>query len=327
VTTTRPTAIDRVLRPALLAATIAACAAVWTVTLARVAPLALAIVLLAPAGRRDPGARTALWLLGVPWMVVAAVFAFPRIGEITLYSAGDDWLSYQVSAYRIYLQGYWLEAGEKLFYYQPLYRWIAGALHIVFGDSSAGEMFWDGGCLLIGAMLSFVICRPWLGGLAALIAAVLTLTLFTITPIWYFIGRGLAEISAGAFAWLAILLLLRSHHAGVPAVLAAGALAVLAFYTRLNHMLFAGSLVAFLLPLNTTSDALRRPVQLWRSIRVSYLAAYVSVLALGLLLLALRAWSYTGRAEPIGWYEPWAELHRARAWHHPLGHGLAERVS
>ena len=41
--------------------------------------------------------------------------------------------------------------GSRTFWFQPLYRWIAGLLHLVFGDSSVGERFWDGACLLAGA--------------------------------------------------------------------------------------------------------------------------------------------------------------------------------
>ncbi len=51
---------------------------------------------------------------------------------------------FQRWAYRIYLQGYWLHGGELTFWFQPFYRWIAGALHLVFGDSSMGEFWWDG---------------------------------------------------------------------------------------------------------------------------------------------------------------------------------------
>ena len=53
------------------------------------------------------------------------------------------------------MQGYWLEGGSTVFYFQPFYRWIVGLLHVVFGDSSVGEWYWDGACLLAGALLSF----------------------------------------------------------------------------------------------------------------------------------------------------------------------------
>ena len=160
-------------------------------------------------------------------------------------------------------------------------------------------MYWDGGCLLVGAMLAFVLCRPWLGGFGALVTAAVSLSLFTITPIWYLIGRGLAEISAGAFAWIAALLLIGSHSAGFPAVVAAGAFAVLAFFTRLNHMLFAGSLLVFLLPSTARAEMLRHPRELWRSVPRTRAAAYVGVLVVGVFLLAARAWVYTGELNPL----------------------------
>ena len=48
---------------------------------------------------------------------------------------------YQRFAYRIVMQGYWLEGGSTVFYFQAFYRWIVGLLHVVFGDSSVGEWY------------------------------------------------------------------------------------------------------------------------------------------------------------------------------------------
>ena len=50
----------------------------------------------------------------------------------------------------------WLEGGSKMFDYQALYRWISGALHLVFGDSSVGETYVDASCLLAGSLLAFL---------------------------------------------------------------------------------------------------------------------------------------------------------------------------
>ena len=62
------------------------------------------------------------------------------------YSSGDDWWMFQRYAYRIFMEGYWLEGGQLTFWFQPFYRWITGGLHMVFGDSSVGELFWDAAC-------------------------------------------------------------------------------------------------------------------------------------------------------------------------------------
>lgn len=265
----------------------------WVPSLSRIAPLAFTPLLLLPAAGRAGGIRAVTWLVGLPWLALAGALAVQHVGEFARYTRGDDWLVYQIAAHRIYLYGYWLEAGESLFYYQPLYRWIAGALHMVFGDSSAGELYWDAASLLIGALLAFHLTRAHLGARAALAAAMFTLVTFTVTPIWYFIGRGLAEISAAAFGWAAALTLARSGGRFGRALLA-GVLGVLAYYTRLNQMLFAGSLVVFLLPPSAPSAALRRPIVVLRSFPWRSVAAYASMLALGLLLLGLRAWIYAG---------------------------------
>jgi hypothetical protein len=265
---------------------------------ARVAPLVIGLVTLSRAATHDALWRTALWLIGIPWLTFVVTMTLPRVGELTRYSAGDDWLTYQISAYRIYLQGYWLEAGEKLFYYQPLYRWIAGALHVVFGDSSAGETLWDGACLLVGALMAFLLCRKWVGGRGALVAAGLTLAVFTLTPIWYLIGRGLAEISAGGFAWTAVIIL-QSRARRTGWVVLASVFAVLAFYARLNHILFALALVVFLLPPDLPASALRHMRRVGALIPLRQSVMFLAGLAVGVALLSLRAWLYTGEISPF----------------------------
>jgi len=62
---------------------------------------------------------------------------------------------YQRFAYRIVLQGYWLEGGSIVFYFQPFYRWIVGVPARCVRRFERGRMYWDGACLLAGALLSF----------------------------------------------------------------------------------------------------------------------------------------------------------------------------
>src|SRR5207249_1627329 len=105
--------------------------------------------------------------------------------------------------YRIVMGGYWLEGGNRVFDYQPLYRWISALLHLSFGDSSVGEVYFDAACLLIGALLAFQLAKMAVGFRAGLVAAAATLATFTLGTIWYFVGRGLSEIAAAGFAFLA----------------------------------------------------------------------------------------------------------------------------
>src|SRR5262249_36087756 len=206
-----------------------------------------------PVAARKRTLRTAFVMIGVPWLAFFSVKALPLVGHVTAYS-WDDWLAYQLAAARIYMHGYWLEAGTKTFDYQALYRWINGALHLVFGDSSVGETFLDASCLLAGALLAYAVVRPLAGFRAALLACAGTLATFMLGTPWYFVGRGLSEIAAAGLAFAPAFLLLRSRLGRVTTAAGAGLLAVLTFYARVNHLLFAISLLALLLPLHVATE-------------------------------------------------------------------------
>jgi len=281
--------------PALLAWTVAASVLLAAVALGgrgeRAAGFLLFGAVAVPVGTSARNWRSALMLVGVPWLVFFVARTLSQIGHISIYSV-DDWLTYQVAGYRIYMNGYWLEAGNRVFDYQPLYRWITGALHLAFGDSSVGEVYWDAACLLAGGFVAFTLVERVAGFRWAVGAAAATLAIFTLGTIWYFVGRGLSEIAAAGFAFLAALTIARADRRPALAVIA-GSLAVLAFYARLNQLLFVAFLAALWLPPHVSAS--------WRAVSkaISHLdlrrlVAYFAVLAAGVALFALRTWWYTG---------------------------------
>ncbi len=259
---------------------------------ARIAALLLCGSALVPLPSRHRHARGAFLLFGVPWLAFFAARAFSQIGRVTAYS-GDDWLAYQVAGYRIFMHGYWLEGGSKAFDYQPLYRWISGGLHLMFGDSSVGETYLDAASLLAGALLAFHLTKAAAGYRAGMLAAAGTLATFTIGTTWYFVGRGLSEIAAAGCAFLAMSFLLRARLGRAPSAIAAGALALLMFYTRLNYLIFAACLPVLLLPLRTCASVpdVRRGL---RVVRTGAASLYGAVFTTGILLFMTRTWWYTG---------------------------------
>ncbi len=275
-------------------AVLAACALTGREAVVRLAPLLLIPV----AGLRWPRRLQNLFgaglLIGVPFLILVLVKAREQVGVITWYSAGDDWWMFQRFAYRIYMQGYWLQGGELTFWFQPFYRWIAGALHLVFGDSSVGELYWDAGAAVVGALFAFHVTRVTAGFRWGVAAAVLTLTTFTIGPAWYLFGRGLSEFSSAGFLYAAALFALRARHGSWPAAVAAGVLATLAFVTRLNNLPMAVAVAVFALPLRVpTSDGLRPGLWLARVSRPAALGVLGGT-ALGLWLFTARTYYYTG---------------------------------
>lgn len=260
--------------------------------LQRLSGLALFAMAFLPVSSRLRNMRGAFLLIGVPWLAFIAAYSLAQVGRFSLYSY-DDWLTYQVAGHRIYFQGYWLEGGNAVFDFQPFYRWMTGALHLVFGDSSVGEWYWDATCILSGALLAFHLTKKFAGFRFAVAAAAAVIATMTIGTPWYFLGRGLAEIAAAGWAFFAMFFLLRGRRGSLAWPIVAGVSAVLMFYTRLNHLSFALCFPAFLLSTVTPVRLDRLRAALMR-VPVRRAVAFVMTFVFGVTLFAARTWHYTG---------------------------------
>ena len=260
----------------------------------RLTPLLLVYAVWMPWPGRLQNYKGALISLGIPFLALFAALGSSQAGVITWYSSGDDWWEFQRFAYRIYVQGFWLEAGETTFWFQPFYRYVAGALHLVFGDSSVGELFWDAASALVGAAFAFQITRLNAGHRWGIAAAVTTLALMLIGPAWYLFGRGLSEITSAGFLYAAALLLMRGRHGDVPSIIGAGVLAVLAFYTRLNNLTMVIALTTFAWRPRVPIAIVFTPARLINTCRKPVFAGLIAMIALGMTLFTARTYYYTG---------------------------------
>jgi hypothetical protein len=252
----------------------------------------LAFVALLDVPTRLRNIRGLFLLVGVPWLTFVVAAHANDIGRFSLLDAGNDWWTFQRFAYRIYLQGYWLEGGQATFWFQPLYRWIAGALHMAFGDSHFGEFMWDGACVLASAMLAYYVARLTVGFRAGVLAAVLTLTMVMRGPGWLFVGRGLSEWTAAGLLCLAAQFALRDRLTRLS--LRSGILGTLGTFTRLNHLPMTLGLMAFALRCRLPVRDLVNRTRVSRSLGIGVLAGIPLALGAGLLLFAWRTWYYTG---------------------------------
>ncbi len=277
-------AIAAIADPLLLVWSAMAAAAIATLVLtdhtawARIGIAMLVVSAAVPVRTRSRNLRGAFLAVGIPWTAFVVASAAGAVGRFVIYEVGHDYWMYQRYAYRIVMQGHWLEGGSPAFWFQPFYRWIVGGLHLIFGESSIGEWFWDGACLLTIALMAFAITRRRRGFRWGLAAAVLPLAIFAIGTPQYLIGRGLSEISSAGLLAAAALLAMRSRHGGMRFAAIAGALATLAFYTRLNNLPMALAVSVF---------AFNR--RHWRPA-----AVVLSTIAAGGFLFALRNWYFTG---------------------------------
>ncbi len=298
----RDAAIANRIGVATVAVVAAGCAAtVWAValidnaTLARLSVFVLVPCALSPVSDRLRTTRGVWLLVGVPWLALIAAMASWQVGAFRIYQVGDDPLFYQLFAHRIFFEGYWLEAGQKTFWNQPLYRWVCGVLHLVFGDSSAGELLWDGYGLLIGAMFAAMVVNRVVGFRSAAVAAAAVLVTFVLGPNWYLIGRGLTEISAVAWIYLASCCLVAAGGGSTPMAALGAVFAVLGFYTRLNHLPLVLALGALTLADSLHAGDLVAVRRVWARIPVRVVLTYYAVVAIGLCAFAARTWYYTGQ--------------------------------
>ena len=105
----------RIYRPNLslvgwsVAASLGMAGIAWDGRYERFAVLLLFGCLVVPVSRQLRNLRGAFLLLGLPWLSFFVAKHFPQIGRFTLYSLGDDWLTFQRYAHQIFMEGYWLE--------------------------------------------------------------------------------------------------------------------------------------------------------------------------------------------------------------------------
>jgi hypothetical protein len=263
--------------------------------LGAITALGAAIFLSVP--QRMQSLRGAFVLIGLPWLVFVTAVQVHHVGRFSLYAAGDDMWTFQRFAYRIYLQGYWLQGGEPTFWFQPFYRWIAGAWHMVFGDSSMGEFWWDGVAVLASALFAHVTVATLFGFRWGIGAAVLALTIAMQSPMWIYVGAGLSDIASAGFIYLAALVVVSARQRGdvrIAAAIGAGLLGAIGFYTRLNNLPMALAVCAFAIPMTVTTAGWWRVTPWWSQVSWRGVIALVSMIALAVLFFTWRTYHYTG---------------------------------
>jgi hypothetical protein len=241
--------------------------------------------------------RGAFVLLGPAWLALNVIVTYRShgFGRVQTVMPGNDWWVFQRSAYLIYMNGFWLQGGEDAFWFQPFYRWIAGALHMLFGQSHVGENYWDAIGVLIFAVFSFEVVRIVRGMTWGLGAAALVLVAFVSGPGYIFIGHGLSEISSAALIYLAAIVVIRAREQQSSRLLMLGAgVALVGVWTRLNNLPMAVATALFACPLSEPAASLWKPRRWLEPTWWPPLIVVPAVIAFGMFLFAVRTWYYTG---------------------------------
>jgi hypothetical protein len=98
---------------------------------------ATALVVSLLMGRRQHHRRLLIAYCGAALLVASDTFRVYRdLSAVVLRPGGSDWLTYESYA-RTMLETWSLQGGRDVFYYQPLFRYIRFAEHLLLGDGDA----------------------------------------------------------------------------------------------------------------------------------------------------------------------------------------------
>lgn len=122
------------------------------------------------------------------------------------WTHGDDWTVFQAYARNIFIDGQWLLAGEKIFYFRPGARYLYGLIHYLFGESAFAQMAIE--TILVFFISIIVIYYLKTQNLANNISTVAGLTLLVFffgENFRWLLGRGLSEYYLTFFIMMAFL--------------------------------------------------------------------------------------------------------------------------
>ena len=221
------------------------------------------------------------------------------LGQWKNWGAGDDWVSYQLFARKIMIEGEWLRAGEGDFVLQPFYRYFVGICHGLFGQSAFVQNMADVWCVLGATILIAGFALKFrLASLLIFTFSIVYLSINLIGAFRYHIGRGLVENTAMIFMMLAAWFLYRSREGGARLIVMATLFGVLGYWTRQDHLgAIAGLAFLALEPVDGPTGGWKgyweRFLLQWRTFAVYWGVGITSV-----LMICYRNWLVGGHFYP-----------------------------
>ncbi|MBT3508725.1 MAG: hypothetical protein HN472_04170 [Nitrospina sp.] len=227
------------------------------------------------------------------------------LGQWKVWGAGNDWTAYQLFARRIIVEREWFDAGEGVFLMQPLYRYIIGVYHLLFGQSAFAQHMSDVWCVLGGTLIvvSFAV-KFRLSPLISFALGCIYLVINLISAFRYHIGISLTENHAMIFMMLAAWFLYKAKEGGWNRILLATLFGVLGYWTRQDHLGAIAGLAFLVL------EPIEGPTGGWKGywdrfkLRSSRMMLYWGGGVLSVLAICFRNWWLGGAFYPADVQHP-----------------------
>lgn len=199
-------------------------------------------------GFASPG-RVAFWILGVGAMPQFAAHWWADMRGMSFFEVGDDWLAQQNLARAIFVGGDWLSfISEKIYVYQPGYRYFTGILHVLFGQSAWPSRMLDAWAVVaVGSLVPALCLWAGTGNRWAMVAGFLAFAAYCSRPPFRIMGHCIHEYVGAALlvgvAWIVV----NWNQLPMRFVLL-GITAVAAYLVRQNHIFAILACGLFFLP-------------------------------------------------------------------------------
>jgi hypothetical protein len=159
------------------------------------------------------------------------------LGQCSVWGSGDDWTAYQVFARKIVVEGEWLNAGEGIFVMQPLYRYLIGIYHGLFGQSAFVQHMADVWCVLGATLIIVAFALKFrISPFISFSLSIVYLEINLIGALRYHIGKSLTENHAMIFMMLAAWFLYISREKGGYRLILATVFGIFGYWTRQDHL-------------------------------------------------------------------------------------------
>jgi hypothetical protein len=220
----------------------------------------------------------------------STIFWWSDIARITFWTLSDDWTIYQYFSRLIVVDGQWLEAGEPVFMYQPLYRYFVAFFHWLFGPSAFAQRLSDSWFTLGTAIILVHLAIRF--GLSAF-TAVFTSMIFLSVAVGQFIDFNLMGTGLGTYTQLFFVMaagfFLSQRPTNYNRVLIAGIFAIIGCWLHFDQVGVLGGMTCLLLNAEkgTVSVAWKNFFQ-QVSTHWKLIAVYLATIGMGFVVLILR---------------------------------------
>ena len=158
--------------------------------------------------------------------------------------AGDDWTTFQEYSRQIVVDGKWLEAGEKVFYFRPGSRYIYAISHIIFGQSAFAFKMLNIWCIILCSFLVIKILERFnCNKILSNIAGVLLLSIYTADNFRWILVVGLSEYYSMIFLFIAFYLIIEKQSISTLRFIVICICGIVQIWLREEHVPVALSLI------------------------------------------------------------------------------------